>query len=102
MLEFLIHNAIAIRIRQKLFGWKVAQRHGVEIWFQKIRVYPGYREYDYEPMLERAWMIARNNKKKFPGLKVAVKVETFYSSGRPGIGVRKVHYTIMPYKEVFG
>ena len=70
MLEFLIHNAIAIRIRQKLFGWKVAQRHGVEIWFQKIRVYPGYREYDYEPMLERAWMIARNNKKKFPVMRI--------------------------------
>lgn len=99
--HYILHNFISNRVRQITFGWKKHVRRGVTIWYQPVKRLPGYSEYDHEAMLERATRIARKNRKKYPGLKVAVEVETYYSGGRPGIGRRLVSYRIKPYRKVF-
>jgi len=99
--KFILHNFISNRIRQIACGWKHQSRHGVTIWYQPVKQYPGYGDYDYEPMMERAVRVAKKNRRKFPGMRVAVEVEVFYSGGRPGIGTRLVQYRIKPYRKVF-
>lgn len=99
--KYITHNIVINRLRQILCGWKREVRHGVVIWYKPIKNYPGYAEYDYNQMLERACRAARQNRKKYPGMKVAIKIDVFYSGGRPGIGTRTVGYTIMPYRKVF-
>lgn len=98
--HLILHNWVSNRVRQIVCGWHRDKRHGVTIWYQKVRIYPGYGDCDYEPMLERAARAARL-RQKYPGRKVAVLVEVNYSGGRPGIGTRRVAYTIKPYKQVF-
>jgi hypothetical protein len=99
--RLMFHNFISNRIRQIACGWRRELRHGVSIWYKPVKHYPGYGDYDYEPMFERAVRTVRQNRKKFPGKRVAVEVEVFYSGGRPGIGTRLVQYRIKPYRKVF-
>lgn len=99
--RILFHNALANRARQIVCGWKRHRRRGVTIWYKPVKSYPGYRDYDYEPMFERAVRTAQKYRKKFPGMRVAVEVEVYYSGGRNGVGTRKVQYRIKPYRKVF-
>ena len=99
--KLVFHNFSSNRVRQSAFGWRCHRRRGVTIWYKPVKTYPGYSEYDYEPMFERAVRIAKKNRKKFPGMRVAVEVEVYYSGGRPGIGTRLVQYRIKPYRKVF-
>jgi hypothetical protein len=99
--HWMTHNWLVNSIRHVACGWHKERRHGVTIWYQKVKIYPGYGDYDYEPMFERAVRTVRQNRKKFPGKRVAVEVEVFYSGGRPGIGTRLVQYRIKPYRKVF-
>ena len=99
-LHWMTHNWLVNSIRHVVCGWHKTRRHGVTIWYQKVKIYPGYGDYDYEPMLERAVKAARL-RQKFPDRRAVVKMETDYSGGRPGIGTRRVSYTILPYKKVF-
>lgn len=99
--RLLFHNFISNRVRQIACGWKCERRRGVTIWYKPVKRLPGYSEYEHENMFERAVKIARQNRKKYPGLKVAVEVEVYYSGGRPGIGRRLVSYRVKPYGKVF-
>lgn len=99
--RILFHNAISNRLRQITFGWKCHRSRGVTIWYQPVKTYPGYKDYDYEPMFERAVRAVRGNKKLYPGRVAAIESEVYYSGGRPGIGTRRVQYTIQPYRKVF-
>lgn len=99
--KLLFHNFISNRVRQITCGWKCEKRRGVTIWYKPVKRLPGYSDYDHEGMLERAVRIAKQNRKKYPGLKAAIEVEVFYAGGRPGIGRRLVSYRIKPYKKVF-
>ena len=101
LLKLLGHNPVSNRIRQIACGWRCVKFKGVIIWYKPIKVYPGYKDFDYDGMFMKAFGAVRRNRKKFPGKRVAVLPEAFYSGGRPGIGVRKVSYAILPYKEVF-
>lgn len=95
------HNPVSSRVRQALFGWSCVERHGYRIWYKKIRIYPGYGEYDYEQMFEKAVRFARSAKKGYKDRRIVAEVAAYYSGGRPGIGSRRVEYVIKPYGKVF-
>ena len=99
--NILTHNPVSSKIRQLLCGWHAVKRRGVTIWYQKVKIYPGYSEYDYDMMFERVIRKVKTLWKKYPGKRAVVKMDVFYSGGRPGVGTRKVSYLILPYGKVF-